>query len=129
VHVTDYGVDLLKNKARPEEAATQVSKWVIKEREMRERLAREKEEKEEKERLAKEKRRKEREEKKAKEEREKEDKSRKEKEEADEKARKEKAEAEEQTRKEKEEKVCCLFWYLFNVAHDVLGESRCDRAN
>ncbi|KIM31399.1 hypothetical protein M408DRAFT_320460 [Serendipita vermifera MAFF 305830] len=107
---------LLKNKARPEEAARQASEWVIKERAMRERLAREKEEKEEKERLLKEKRRKEREEKKAKEEREKEDKARKEKEEAEEKARKEKedveekarkekAEADEKARKEKEEKV------------------------
>lgn len=129
MHNTDHWIDLLKNKARPEEAATQASKWVIKEREMRERLAREKEEREEKERLAKDKRRKEREEKKAKEEREKEDKSRNEKEEADEKARKEKAETEEKTRKEKEETVCCSFWCLFNIAHDVLGESRCDRTS
>jgi chaperone BCS1 len=86
---------LLKNKARPEQAAAEAPKWVLKEREMRERLAREKDEKEEKERLLKEKRRKEREEKKAKEDREREDKARKEKEEAEEK---------EKARKEKEEK-------------------------
>ncbi|KAG8811349.1 hypothetical protein FRC17_002513 [Serendipita sp. 399] len=90
---------LLKYKARPEEAARQAPQWVIKERELRERLAREKEEKEEKERKLKEKRRKEREEKKAKEE---EEKARKEKEEKEEKEKEK--EKEKESKKEEEAK-------------------------
>lgn len=43
--------DLLKNKSQPEVAANDVAKWVISEREMRERLKREKEEREIKEKL------------------------------------------------------------------------------
>lgn len=92
---------LLKHKSRPEEAVRQVGQWVIKERELRERLAREREEKEEKERVAKEKRRKEREEKARKEKEEAEEKARKEREE---KEKKEKEEAEEKARKEAAEK-------------------------
>jgi mitochondrial chaperone BCS1 len=42
---------LLKNKTRPENAATGATEWVKSEREMKERLAREREEKERKERL------------------------------------------------------------------------------
>lgn len=95
---------LLKNKARPEGAAHQAGQWVIKEREMREKLAREKEEKEEKERLLKEKRRKDREEKKAKDDKEKEEKAKKE---AEEKA-KETEEKERKEKEEKKEKVCII---------------------
>jgi len=120
--LSDSCTDLLKNKARPEEAAFQASKWVIKEREMRERLAREKEEKEEKERLARDKRRKEREERKAKEGREKEEKARKEKEEADEKSSK-KVEVEEKVHQEKDEEVRCFSQRLLILAHNVPGES------
>lgn len=38
--------DLLKNKSRPEEAARNAAEWVVSEREMRERLKREREQKE-----------------------------------------------------------------------------------
>jgi chaperone BCS1 len=102
---------LLKNKARPEEAASQAGQWVIKEREMREKLVREKEEKEEKERLIKEKRRKDREEKNAKDEKEKE-----------EKARKEREETEEKARKEKEEKVSTLAGSLIHSRLTIVQE-------
>lgn len=44
-------VDLLKNKSRPEAAASEAAQWVISERELRERLKREKEEKERQERI------------------------------------------------------------------------------
>jgi chaperone BCS1 len=50
---------LLKNKSQPERAAMEAAAWVISEREMRERLRREKEERELKERIEREKRRKE----------------------------------------------------------------------
>lgn len=43
--------DLLKNKSQPEAAASGAAEWVITEREMRERLQREKEAKELKEKL------------------------------------------------------------------------------
>ena len=43
--------DLLKNKSRPEAAATEAAAWVVSEREMRERLKKEREAKELKEKL------------------------------------------------------------------------------
>ncbi|KAF8525274.1 P-loop containing nucleoside triphosphate hydrolase protein [Hysterangium stoloniferum] len=46
-----FGLDLLKNKSRPEAAAKEAAQWVITERELRERLQREKEEKERKEKI------------------------------------------------------------------------------
>ncbi|KAJ7502638.1 hypothetical protein B0H11DRAFT_645371 [Mycena galericulata] len=49
---------LLKNKSRPEAAATEATSWVISEREMRERLQKEKEAKETREKLEREKKRK-----------------------------------------------------------------------
>ncbi|KAJ7752343.1 P-loop containing nucleoside triphosphate hydrolase protein [Mycena metata] len=49
---------LLKNKSRPEAAATEAAAWVVAEREMRERLQKEKEAKENKEKLEREKKRK-----------------------------------------------------------------------
>ena len=52
-------VDLLKNKSRPEVAARDAAKWVISEREMRERLKREREAREIKEKIEREQRRKE----------------------------------------------------------------------
>jgi len=58
---------LLRNKSRPKEAVEEVAEWVIKEREMREKLKKEKEEREAKEKKEREeKERKEREEKAAK---------------------------------------------------------------
>ncbi|TFY65257.1 hypothetical protein EVJ58_g2087 [Rhodofomes roseus] len=50
---------LLKNKSRPESAATEAAAWVVSEREMRERLRKEREARELKEKLEREKRRKE----------------------------------------------------------------------
>ena len=44
-------VDLLKNKSRPEAAATEAAAWVVSEREMRERLRKEREARELKEKL------------------------------------------------------------------------------
>lgn len=70
-NISKLHLDLLKNKARPEAAALNAPQWVVKERAMRERLAKEKEEKEEKERALREKRRREREEKRVKEQEEK----------------------------------------------------------
>ncbi|KAJ7731302.1 P-loop containing nucleoside triphosphate hydrolase protein [Mycena maculata] len=49
---------LLKNKSRPEAAATEAAAWVVSEREMRERMQKEKEAKETRERLEREKKRK-----------------------------------------------------------------------
>ncbi|KAJ7137290.1 P-loop containing nucleoside triphosphate hydrolase protein [Mycena filopes] len=49
---------LLKNKSRPEAAATEAAAWVVAERDMRERLQKEKEAKENKEKLEREKKRK-----------------------------------------------------------------------
>jgi chaperone BCS1 len=42
---------LLKNKSRPEAAAREAEQWVISERDLKERLQREKEEKERKEKI------------------------------------------------------------------------------
>ncbi|KAI5123305.1 hypothetical protein M0805_009326 [Coniferiporia weirii] len=85
---------LLKNKSRPEAAAEGAVAWVLSEREMRERLKREREAREMKEKLEREQRRKEIREKREREAREKEEKERKEREE---KERKEKEESEKVT--------------------------------
>lgn len=45
------GVDLLKNKSRPSDAAEAAAAWVVSEREMKERLRKEREAKELKEKL------------------------------------------------------------------------------
>ncbi|THH05072.1 hypothetical protein EW145_g5057 [Phellinidium pouzarii] len=88
---------LLKNKSRPEAAAEGAAAWVQSEREMRERLKREREAREMKEKLEREQRRKEIRERKQREAREK-----------DEKEQKERKEREEKEHKEKEsEKVIC----------------------
>jgi hypothetical protein len=46
-----FSLDLLKHKSRPEVAAKEAVAWVVSEREMKERLRREKEERELKEKL------------------------------------------------------------------------------
>ena len=46
-----FGLDLLKNKSRPEAAASGATDWVKSEREMRERLKKEREARELKEKL------------------------------------------------------------------------------
>ncbi|EJD05988.1 P-loop containing nucleoside triphosphate hydrolase protein [Fomitiporia mediterranea MF3/22] len=81
---------LLKNKSRPEAAAEGAAAWVISEREMRERLQREREAREMKEKLEREQRRKEIREKRERE--------------ARERAEKERKEREERARKEKEDR-------------------------
>ncbi|KAF7305603.1 hypothetical protein HMN09_00813500 [Mycena chlorophos] len=86
---------LLKNKSRPEAAAEEASNWVTAEREMRERLMREREAREVREKIERERRKKAAAERKAKEKAEKEKKAREEKEakEKQEREEKEKAEA------------------------------------
>jgi len=93
---------LLKNKTRPRECVDEVPEWIVKERELKAKLKKEKEEKERKEKEEAEK--KEKEEKEEKEKKEKEEKEAKEKEEkeAKEKAEKEKAEKEDAEKKDAE---------------------------
>lgn len=93
---------LLKNKTRPEMAASGAGEWVKSEREMKERLAREREERERKERLDRERRRREIIEK---EEREKIEREQKQREVRRELEAEERKQIEDKIRKEKEEKV------------------------
>ena len=46
-----FGLDLLKNKSRPEDAANLAAAWVVREREMKERLRKEREARELKEKV------------------------------------------------------------------------------
>lgn len=51
VHVSDALLDLLKNKSRPEAAASDAVAWVVSEKELKERLQKEREAREMKEKV------------------------------------------------------------------------------